>query len=283
LDTVIDFERVIPTAWGVAFRRTFTDIPLSVEIFKELDRLLCGPSDRVKLEKIKRPQLTPFFEARYLLTDKLCHENQTSQYLELAAGFSQRGILFTKDPSVTYIEIDLPTVMADKVQIIHRLINCFKMASGQNLHLLGSDLLRPVAYIAARQHFVAKSVTVLNEGLLRYMSFDNKAIIAEQVHQLLSRFGGVWITPDITLPKELEGREEQAKASTEMTGIDTSLNAFHDVDHAVWFFKKMGFEVEVRSFREVFGQLVSPGRLGISQEEVEKTVGWRVAFVMRPR
>jgi tRNA A-37 threonylcarbamoyl transferase component Bud32 len=33
------FEKVIPTAWMVAYRRTFSDIPFSKEIFEKLEEI----------------------------------------------------------------------------------------------------------------------------------------------------------------------------------------------------------------------------------------------------
>ena len=43
----------------------------------------------------------------------------------------------------------------------------------------------------------------------------------------------------------------------------------------------MGFEVERRYFKEVYNKLVSPKKLNIAQEDVDKLIGLSVVFVMR--
>ena len=114
----VSFEKVMPTAWGVAFRRTLTSIPLCQEIFSILDKSLTDLADRTKLEQLKRPKLTPFFEARYLLTQKLLRENRTNQFLELASGLCPRGIFLTENAHITYVEIDFPSMIEQKTKII---------------------------------------------------------------------------------------------------------------------------------------------------------------------
>ncbi len=44
----VAFERVTPTAWGVAYRRTLTAIPLSREIFDIFDKDLTDQVDRAQ-------------------------------------------------------------------------------------------------------------------------------------------------------------------------------------------------------------------------------------------
>ena len=101
-----------PGAW--LSEEHLTSIPLSQEIFSILDKNLTDQRDRTKLEQLKRPKLTPFFEARYLLTQKLLQENLTNQFLELASGLCPRGILLTENADITYVEIDFPSTIEAK-------------------------------------------------------------------------------------------------------------------------------------------------------------------------
>src|ERR1041385_1494837 len=85
-------EKISPTAWGVAFRRTFTDIPLSKEIFEALEEI--RKKDSHQTEDFQRTSLTdlaPYFEARYKMINHLLEQTGQTQVLELAAGMSPRG------------------------------------------------------------------------------------------------------------------------------------------------------------------------------------------------
>ncbi|MGC8604765.1 MAG: class I SAM-dependent methyltransferase [Desulfomonilaceae bacterium] len=277
------FERVTPTAWGVAFRRTLTDIPLSREIFTIFDKNLTDQIDRTKLEQLSRPRLTPFFEARYLLTQKLLQENWTNNILELASGLCPRGIILTENSDTTYVEIDFPSMIEEKKRIIEELEFQRKIQQRPNLHLLSGDVLDPEVIDEVAAFLQQGPVTIINEGLMRYQWFDKKAILARNSLRLLKRYGGFWITPDVTLPEESFKRDDVIRQTMELTGIDVRENAFPDAAHAKSFFETLGFDVEQRSFMEVVDQLTSPKKLGISGSEVKKMVSWRIAFVMKKR
>ncbi len=231
---------------------------------------------------MKRPKLTPFFEARYLLTEKLFQENRTNQVLELASGLCPRGILLTGNQDTTYVEIDFPSVIEQKTRIIEDLVFQRRIDHRPNLHLVAGDLLDSDVIDAATMFFEPGPITVINEGLMRYQWFDKKALLSKNVLRLLKKFGGVWITPDITLPDESFKREDVIRQTIELTGIDVRENAFPDTMHARSFFETLGFEVEQRSFNEVVDELTSPKKLGLSESELEKMISWRVAFVMKP-
>ncbi len=135
----------------------------------------------------------------------------------------------------------------------------------------------------AATFFQQEPITIINEGLMRYQWFDNKALLGKNNLRLLRRFGGTWITPDVTLPEQNSIRKAVIQQTMELTGIDVSENAFPDAAHAKSFFETLGFEVEQRSFMEVVDQLTSPKRLGMSESDVEQMISWRVAFVMKNR
>ena len=68
------YERIAPTAWIVAYRRTFTDIPFSQEIFQELDAIREKQGTKIP-EDVRTPELTPQLEARYKLLNRLLRAN----------------------------------------------------------------------------------------------------------------------------------------------------------------------------------------------------------------
>lgn len=282
-----DFERIGPTAWMVARRRAFTDIPYSQEIFAALEEYRVERGIPDIPEELKTPELTPQFEARYKLVNRLLREYKTQQLLELASGLAPRGLEFSEDPDVTVVEVDLPEVMTQKQEIASTILAAKSGLPRPNLHLEAGNALNHDDLVRAAKHLDPnKPLSVTNEGLLRYLDFDEKAAVAKNVHELLERFGGgIWVTPDITLRKVMERENDIAKKQNErvkkITGIDIDQNRFDNVDQARTFFENLGFTIERHNFMEVVDELVSPQRLGIQRSEVEATISPAWVFVLR--
>ena len=69
----MDFAPIIPTAFLTAYPRTFTDIPYSVEIFAELERM--KREEGVEFgDDILAAHLAPGLEARYKMVDRILDE-----------------------------------------------------------------------------------------------------------------------------------------------------------------------------------------------------------------
>jgi O-methyltransferase involved in polyketide biosynthesis len=272
------------TAWSVAERRTFTDIPLAPEIFAEIEAML-GASGGPTLPRLRADdEHTPYFEARYKLTNRLLADMGIRQVLELAAGFSPRGIVLTADPSLRYVELDLGDVAARKRAMLRRLVDRGIVGARSNLHIEEGNVVEDGTLSRASRHFAEAPVAVINEGLLRYLGFPEKEAIARNVRDLLARFGGVWITPDI---RHLGSQQGEPAASAQrlarLTGQPAERTLFRDEAHAQAFFEGLGFAIERHPLSEAAPLLVSPQRLRLSAEVVERAIGWRTAFVMRPR
>jgi len=282
------YEKIGPTAWGVAYFRSLSDIKYAKEIFQELDKAI-GQSDATQLDYIerakKRVKLAPQFEARYKLVDRLIAENETGQVLEIAAGLSPRGLTMTEqNPSWQYVEMDLPPIARRKKEILEKLYADDKAKPQSNLYIESRDALSESSLFAAARHFGDRPISIVNEGLLRYLNFDQKAAVARNVHALLEKFDGEWITSDITLKKILAYEQERAQGRSivlALSGIDVEANAFEDEDAAHKFFEGLGFSIERRGFLEVSDQLTTPEKLGLSSKQVEEMLKQAVVFVMR--
>jgi O-methyltransferase involved in polyketide biosynthesis len=281
-------ERISPTAWGLAWRRTFTDIPYSAEIYEQLKlRHAIGEGDFAKV--IVAPELTPMFEARYKLCNKLLEQTGIKQVLEIAAGFAPRGLELTKDSTNTVVELDLPNVIREKKEVIENILG---KESRSNLHLAEGNALSKNDFTKAVSLFQAGEIAVINEGLLRYLSHAEKTSVARNILSILKERGGVWITPDIPLVgafEKLYSRSKEANKLTadvnKMTGLNES-NYFKDETEAVAFFEKLGFTIEKHSFTEVFDQLSSPGILSLPKDGIRGAIECSehaVVFVMRAK
>lgn len=278
-----DHTKVAPTAWGVAYLRTFTDIPLTKEFFGELDRRAQAQGGVNTAGIRNKDKLAPQLEARYKLVDKLLYEFGLDQIIELAAGLAPRGVNFARaDAGLAFVELDLPDVIREKQAVISSL----GIEVPSNLSLVPGDVLNAADIMRAMANFSKdKPVAIMNEGLLRYLTFPEKTLVAKNVRAMLEQFGGVWITPDISLRAAMAREDEVASGHMQSlasrTGIDLSQNVFDSPEQAKEFFENLGFNVERHGFLEVSDQLVSPARLNMSPEAVTRLNDQCVAFVMK--
>ena len=283
------YEGIGPTAWGVAYRRTFSDISYSLEIFNELQRIMKKPQLTADLEEEKASSHDLQFEARFKLVNRLLKENRADQVLEIASGFSPRGIQMAQDPSIEYIELDLPGLIKGKKDIVQKLIQKSKIPSRLNLHFEEGNALEMQDLERAVLSFKDKPIAVINEGLLRYLNFQEQTLIAQNIHKLLKRFGGVWITPDISVQRKNpfgqsgEKAKEQNLQMQRVTGVDVSENRFESEEAACMFFENLGFGIERHGFMRAADELVLPQKLSLSAEQVAERIGRSTAFVMRLR
>lgn len=282
------YDGIIPTSWLTAYGRTFTDIPYSEAMFDELEAIRVASGATDTLDVMKDTNLAPQFEARHKLLNRLIGQTGISQVLEIAAGLSTRGLEMTADGSVNYVELDLPKLAADKQKIIADLEVRGLVPKRDNLHVEAGNAVELGDLEKAARHFDGtQPIVVVNEGLLRYLNFDDKTKYAANITALLKKFGGVWITSDISLPKiiykEDDVMADRRKRISEITGVNVADNLFKDEEDAKHFFEGLGFDVESHSFLEVIDELTSPAKLGMPRDYVEAINGSAVCFVMKLR
>lgn len=276
------YTAIIPTAYLTAYPRTFTDLPYSKEIFEQLEILRQENGDPVVADELKVEKLAPEIEARYRLVNKLIQQLHPSQILELASGLSTRGMVMVENHDVTYVEVDL-----NEMAVLKKRLTSTIMKQASDLYIESGNVLRLSDLEKAVAPFDPnKPLVIIHEGLLRYMNFAEKAQIARNVHALLERFGGTWITPDVTLKKLLNTQDSHTMPGknnmlANMTGKNFDENSFENEEEAVKFFERQGFSVEIHRFREVANELSSPQKLNLSAEEIEKINGSGRVFVMR--
>jgi len=247
-----DFGRVSATALGpVIGRGELTDIPFAKEILLYLQERSQPPSG----EFVKGArEHAAFFEARFKAVSHLLVEQGATQIFELASGFSPRGL----DPafhSVTHVEVDLPGMIKQKREMVIALLG----AIPSNLKFCSASVLNRDELALGLTGFRKEPVAVTSEGLLRYLTFEEKSQLAGNVRQVLSIYGGVWITPDIHLRKLAPERKGQTGVDWSFAaqlGRDIDANYFDDFAHARSFFEDCGFRVEERPLLEGIRQRV---------------------------
>lgn len=273
-------EKVGPTAWGIAYRRAGCDIPYAKEIYDELVKVMTS-EEKSKMEALaseKDQALTPQFEARYKLLNRLLRKTGIKQIVELASGIAPRGIEMSQDKTVTYVEMDLPGIIKQKEEIINALVRQSTISQPDNLHLMSGSALDDLSGVG-NLFGTTKPIAVIHEGLMRYLTFKEKARVVQNVKKFLEKFGGVYITPDITLKVFMD--EPLQKVVSDMIGMDINANAFENVEAAEKFFSDLGLTIEKHSFTEARDELVSPRRLGLSETQVKNAIDTPVFFVMK--
>jgi O-methyltransferase involved in polyketide biosynthesis len=252
-----DFRRVSVTALIPAFARgDYTSIPWAKEMLAFLRSGGATLSDGPWSEDAARA-FAPVFEARFRAVSQVVAEKGATQVLELAAGLSPRGMDFARQ-GIVYVETDLAESMTRKREIVTAILG----AVPENLHLCTASAIDRSQLLECCSPFAAgRPVAVTTEGLLRYLTFDEKALVARNVHEILKRYGGWWITPDVHL-RSLTQRQTTDYQQQELETLGRSLDAnyFEDLDHAQRFFEGLGFAVDSRPlFERPQAQIQAPG------------------------
>lgn len=270
-----DFEKISSTAIVTSYPRIFTDIPYEKEIYEWLNNHC---NENVILNKMLAPEI----EARYKLISKLLDNSKITQVLELASGYSSRGLIYS-NKGYNYVEMDLENVCNNKINII----KCIKKDMPKSLKIISGNALNKEDFLKCNKYFEDnKPVAVLNEGLLRYLTFEEKKIVAENVFCILKKHGGVWITCDVTPKKFVESQKKALPKFNQNLNKITSRNnlndRFDDIDHVKSFFGNIGFEVcGVHKFNEVKKELHSVNVNKIINSDIEKTLDDAIVVIMK--
>ena len=279
------YAKISPTAKFVAYGRTFTDIPFAREIAAECDAETAFQTLYVA-ESL--PLQAPFWEARYKTTNQIIAREGMTQMLEIAAGLSPRGLAMTEDPDVVYVATDLPEMLEQEKAIAGAILARLHMQR-PNLHFSVANALDRDEVLQAATPFQAdKPVVILTEGLLTYLTRAEQATLAANVHELLARYGGVWITPDVSTKQSWDtfrriDKRMQQRAQTISNVTERSLyeNLFIDKNDVQQFFTSAGFKIEEYAFRHVLDELSSLKRLNnFDRESIVQTVQGFTALIL---
>jgi O-methyltransferase involved in polyketide biosynthesis len=242
-----DFKQVTPTAMKHVYYRALAGIPNAQKMWEEVKQKY-----NVSEELFKK-DMQVFSEVRYRMTDELLGQTGIDQVLEVAAGWSPRGLNFCKNnPNATYVEMELEEggTTADKREVLEKIGDV-----PDNLHLITGNALDPNDFEKASEHFdPRKPVAVINEGLVAYFDFDQKSQYAKNVHGLLSEFGGKWITCDFNVGRLSVSKHKDffSKTSIYTTApsnhpINNPQNQFKDQAQVDAFLEQHGFTAAFHS------------------------------------
>lgn len=286
-----DYSKISPTAKLVAYFRQFSDIPLAADVAALMH------AEDVFNEFLQGTDLTPEFlnwaaplaEARYKSIVSAIKREGITQVLELASGLSLRGLAMTEDPEYTYVETDLPGITEEKRQILSIIKSNQVLRERQNLFFHAVNILEFPQISSAIRHFEpSRPVAVIHEGLFQYLSMSEKETAARHIHSVLSRFGGVWLTPDFETKAELERRshthsqaQKLAQAVTGATQRDLYNAAFDNQEQIVDFFSRLGFKLRISPQIDGSYQLTAMQNLGIPEANINNYKSYGNIWTLR--
>ncbi|HSX25103.1 MAG TPA: class I SAM-dependent methyltransferase [Candidatus Andersenbacteria bacterium] len=244
-----DFVKVGPTAYHQAEYRVIYGIPYSKEILEQMSK-----HNLSTMNIPGRDFIIPAFEARYKGTDEVLksyiEDSYITQILELASGMSPQGMIYAKTyPHVTYVETDLDYMVEIKENIVRTILGSVP----QNLHVVQANCLDLDSLERGLQTFdPLKPVVVFHIGLISYLTIDEKKILAQNIRHILSKFGGVWITPDLAMHnkrrmgmyRDLAHKQEVDAMIAQRTGTNYDAKSFEDEHDTDAFLRDVGFDIK---------------------------------------
>ena len=270
------YEKISPTAKLVAYLRTFTDIPFTKEIAAKsgAEKTFHELADESAKSMIR---LAPMWEARYKVTNRILTERGITQVLELAAGLSPRGLAMTGNPDVVYVATDLPQILEEEKEIAEAIL--VKLNSERpNLYFQPANVFSMDNLSTAAVAFKHdRPLAIITEGLFPYLTRGQRKALAGNIHELLEKYPGLWITTDVHTKQGLQKIPQfDENAKKRLTRISSSTetafesNFFDDENDLKQFFEKAGFKMEEYSYINVFQDLTSVKILNLTQEEILK-------------
>lgn len=197
-----NFDKISVTAQFVAYWRQYTDIPFVKDVAEYI-----GANEAIEAflreNEVSPGEISwyaPLFEVRYKSILETIHRSRVSQVLELASGFSLRGLTMTRDPALAYVETDLESLTNEKAVLVSRLKQKYSLADYSNFNLSTANALDPDQLLSAIEHFRNdRPLAIVSEGLFPYLTSNEMETVIRNIRALLIKFGGVWITPDFLL------------------------------------------------------------------------------------
>lgn len=280
---VNSFDKISPTALLVTHARQFSDIPYATELAQLVDTQTVVDKYISEGEE-KLFHFGPLIEARYKAVNRVIAKFEPTQIIELASGLLPRGMVMSFDPNITFVESDLPTMISLKKQIVTQLIG-----ERSNLHFEAIDATNVPSQLPVDADYLRsdQKVIILCEGLLMYLTFPEKEQVFANIRDMLRRYGGVWITPDITTKeRQLQMQEDHPAIQSFFVSISNTTgrslfdNSFNDIEHAKRFVLEQGFYLEEYSMLEVMDELTSGEKLGVAPESIESLLAATPVFAL---
>jgi O-methyltransferase involved in polyketide biosynthesis len=100
----------------------------------------------------------------------------------------------TRNPAVVYVVTDLPQIL-ELERTIAEAILAKSNSHRSNLHFQAANALDMESLSTAAASFKNdRPVAITTEGLLPYLNRREQKALADNIHELLGKYDGLWIT-----------------------------------------------------------------------------------------
>jgi O-methyltransferase involved in polyketide biosynthesis len=232
-----------------AFQREGASIPYADEIatFSNSQAIVSQFfPEAIDQETLK--DMSPHVVLRHLALTASVKQAEHKTVLELGAGLTPRGLILTEDPSVEYLETDLPALSLRKKMLVRSLL---QEKTRDNLHFACVNIHNPENLkLEELLGNTGGLLTIVEEAMFQYLNLAQKQLVALNVRTLLRRRGGVWLSSEILTRERLvkvlkhEHLRRIIEKVNQLTKADLLQNSFADTTEAESFFKKLGFKVK---------------------------------------
>ena len=178
--------------------------------------------------------------------------------------------------------MDLESVSKNKIKLLNSIDNI-----NNNLHIVSGNALNIEDYNKCEKYLDSdKELAIINEGLLRYLTFEEKKIVATNIYNILKKYNGVWITCDVT-PKKFIQKQDKCfpNFNTNLNTITSRNNLkdrFNDIDHIKSFFGDIGFKnKEIHKFIEMKDELKSFDILNIDKNKYDELLENAIVAILK--
>lgn len=197
------------------------------------------------------PCISCISEVLYQSANDLIFEAGNPTILDIACGYSPR-VLLVAPQGYTYIGADLPDVTNDLKERRREIVpfDAEWFAGYRTVDATDQEQMRNVVG-ALRER-----ITVVTQGLLSYLTLDEKRQLAEGVREILTRDGGCWVMPDaeadtllmdtfraVLGPVAIGMVEGVYGVVDKLVGRDRDKNGWRNSDQIVENLTSMGFAV----------------------------------------
>jgi O-methyltransferase involved in polyketide biosynthesis len=274
-----DYQKISPTAKLVAALRRYSDIPFAPEVARavDTDALIREMLHGEPLNQEVLQWMAPMMEARYKCLRSAIERSGAKQVVELASGFSFRGLAMTRDSGLKVVETDLPEVHQERVRLRESLERSAGIPHSPRLVFAPANLMSDSDVEALTAHLAPdQKLAVVHEGLFQYLSMEEKKEAALRIKKLLQRFGGVWLTPDfesrispltaLWTNKQFMAIGMFLMSSTQRNMVSAS---FETDSQAMEFFTELGFKVKRLPQIDGSFTLSSVERVGTTPEQLQ--------------
>jgi O-methyltransferase involved in polyketide biosynthesis len=280
------YENIGPTAALVSYYRSFSDIPFARQVSdiiqaKEIAKNLIVNDDA------HLARMLVAFEARFKSVDSVLKKYpHINRFIEIPAGFSTRGMAMTADNSgIKYVECDLPAILREKQKLVVELFSSTNKSEKPDLRFCPASILDFDQLRLAASNLGEEPIAVITEGLFSYLTPQEKAVAAKNIHALLKERKGVWIVTDLTRifkPNDSKATELRERISTQ-TGFSPITGCFASVSEAKKFFEHFGFTVRDYRRSEVIASLSTTKTSMLKEREIEKLLEPQATFALEVR